>query len=123
MNLLTIEQVMLVHERQLEAHGGSAGCLRDPGLLESALGRVEMHVAYSEEAVDAFAVAAIYLKGIAHAFVDGNKRTGLVCAFAFLRANKAEVRATPAEMLALAHGAAGEVSVEDLAKWLRERAR
>jgi death-on-curing protein len=124
MKLLTLQGVIAAHDRQIEEHGGAAG-MRDQGLLESALGRVEMHGQYSTEDADVFFLAAVYLSGIAkaHAFVDGNKRTAVVAAFGFLRLNKVEMRVTPAEVLALARAAATDLHYDNIATWLREHAR
>jgi len=124
MKLLTLRGVIAAHDRQIEEHGGGTG-MRDQGLLESALGRVNMHVEYDPDDTDIFFVAAVYLSGIAkaHAFADGNKRTAIVAALGFLRLNKTEIRITPAEILALAQGAATSLSLDEIADWFRTRAR
>ena len=68
-------------------------------------------------------LAAAYAYGIArnHPFVDGNKRTALIVARLFLLLNSTDLVATQEEkystFLALA---AGELSEEDLANWVRE---
>lgn len=113
--------VWAVHEAQLAEHGGSAG-VRDAGLLASALSRPCQLDIYGDPPPDAFALAAAYAFGIArnHPFIDGNKRTGYVCAELFLMLNGRRLKASDAEcvtrMLALA---AGELSEADFAAWLR----
>jgi death-on-curing protein len=112
-----------VHDMQLAEHGGAPG-VRDEGLLESALARpVNLH-AYGE--ADLCRLAASYAFGIVrnHPFVDGNKRTGFLAAYVFLKINGSdliagEVEATTA-VLALA---SGDRSEEDFADWLRGNAR
>ena len=111
-----------VHDMQLAEHGGGAG-VRDAGLLESALAKPLNLAAYGE--ADAAALAAAYGYGISrnHAFIDGNKRTGFVAAELFLRLNGYRLTATDGDcvltMLALA---AGDLSEEDFAAWLRGHA-
>jgi death on curing protein len=64
-------------------------CLRDRGLLESAMAQPQASFggAYVHDGL--FAMAAAYLFHIVsnHAFVDGNKRTGLIAALVFLDIN------------------------------------
>ena len=71
--------------------GNPSGWLKKGDLL-GALARPENHVLYEAER-DLTQLAALYWHGIsvAHAFVDGNKRTGLMCAFAFLEAHGIEI--------------------------------
>ena len=78
--------VLAVHEKLLAEHGGSAG-LRDSGLLDSALARPRQLHAYG--APDTCDSATAYAAGIIrnHPFVDGNKRTGFMCAYLFLAEN------------------------------------
>jgi len=109
----------LLHDESLAEHGGSAG-LRDEGLLESALAQPHQLLAYGEP--DLAALAAAYGFGLArkHAFVDGNKRAALLATGLFLAVNGQRLVATQAEatltMLALA---AGELSEDGFAQWLR----
>ncbi len=112
-----------VHDAQLVEHGGAAG-LRDAGLLESALARpLNLH-RFGE--TDLYALAAAYAFGIArnHPFVDGNKRTALLAAYAFLRINGCHLVADEASaasnMLAVA---AGDTTEPEFADWLRGNAR
>lgn len=118
---LTVETAMAAHAEQLVEHGGSAG-IRDQNLLESAMSRPRNLAAYGEP--HAAQLAASYAFGIArnHPFVDGNKRTAVVVSEAFLALNGYVLDATNAEVavvfLALA---AGELSEDELADWLRTR--
>ena len=115
------EQVALaVHDRQLAEHGGPSG-VRDAGGLASALARPVNRWAYSED--DLIALAAAYAFGIArsHPFTDGNKRTAWVMARLFLRKNGLCLAFTEREAITTALAlAAGELSEEELADWLRE---
>ena len=112
--------VEAIHEAQLAEHGGMVG-IRDQGLLSSALARPHNLLAYGDKP-DAAAFAAAYAYGIArnHPFLDGNKRTAFVLMELFLNVNgwtlDAEDAVCISMMLTLA---AGKLSEEMLAKWLR----
>ncbi|RME65178.1 MAG: type II toxin-antitoxin system death-on-curing family toxin [Caldilineae bacterium] len=85
---LTVEDVVEIHALQLERFGGSAG-IRDQGLLESAVAQPQMTFGGQFVHADLFAMAAAYLFHLVqgHAFVDGNKRVGLLAALVFLDIN------------------------------------
>jgi death-on-curing protein len=117
---LSLEEVTVAQEKLLRIHGGPAG-LRDQGALESALARPINRFHYGE--TDLAVLAAAYAFGLArnHAFVDGNKRIAFIAMMAFLRLNGVRFAPEPAQaaviILALA---AGEVSEESLARWIRD---
>ncbi|MBZ9936742.1 type II toxin-antitoxin system death-on-curing family toxin [Mesorhizobium sp. BR1-1-16] len=118
---LTLEQVLVAHERQLRQFGGPAG-LRDLGLLESALDRARNKWTYGE--TDLAVLAAAYAYGLArnHPFIDGNKRAAFVALVLFLRMNDVRFAPSPPEAtLAILGLAAGEISEENLARWIRDR--
>ncbi len=83
---LTLDEVLIIHARSLTEHGGSDGT-RDRGLVESALASAKNTFYYANG--DWFDVAASYAFHIAEsqAFIDGNKRTGVVAALVFLARN------------------------------------
>jgi death on curing protein len=85
---LDLEDVLVIHEEQLARYGGAGG-VRDLGLLESAIGmpRSTFGGQFVHEGI--FAMAAAYAFHIAEsqAFVDGNKRTGILAAVVFLELN------------------------------------
>ena len=80
---LSLDEVHAIHARSLAEHGGSAG-IRDSGLIESALASARNTFHYASG--DVFDVAASYAFHLAEsqAFIDGNKRTGVVAAMVFL---------------------------------------
>ena len=88
MMLLTVEEILALQEKVISQTGGSFG-LRDRGLLESAVysadssfGDVEVYPSLEEKAARlAFAITGN------HAFVDGNKRTGMLVMLLTLRLN------------------------------------
>jgi death on curing protein len=117
---LTYDQVLAIHSRQLGRFGGAPG-LRDEGILRSALERPVNKWQYQQ--ADMAMLAAAYAFGLAknHAFVDGNKRAAFLTMVVFLRKNGVRFAPDQAQstkiMLALA---AGEVSEESLARWIRD---
>lgn len=84
---LDAEQVIIIHDAQLEEHGGLSGC-RDYGVISAMLYRVENLNVY-ENINDIFVLAAAYLIAISrgHGFNDANKRTALMSALVFLDMN------------------------------------
>jgi death on curing protein len=117
---LTVAMIVAIHDEQLAIHGGAAG-LRDHALLGSALDRPRNKWAY--EQAELSELAAAYGYGIArnHPFIDGNKRTALLAIYTFLGVNDVDFIVPEADaatiILALA---AGEVSEENLARWIRD---
>ena len=117
---LTYEQVIAIHSRQLRRFGGASG-LRDEGMLRSALERPINKWHY--EQAELVELAAAYAFGLAknHAFVDGNKRIAFMAMAAFLRKNAIAFAPEPAPATAIILSlAAGEVSEESLARWIRD---
>lgn len=112
--------LLILHDESLAEHGGASG-MRDEGLLDSALAKPLNLVAYGTP--DFADLAAAYATGIAkgHAFVDGNKRAALLSVGLFLGLNGLRLTAPQAEAtLAMMSLAAGEVTQEQYADWLRK---
>lgn len=88
MKRITAEQILLIHAAVLVETGGADG-VRDPG---SILGFVDLafQTAFGKELYpDVFSKAAVFARSImmSHAFLDGNKRTGMAVALTFLEDN------------------------------------
>jgi death on curing protein len=117
---ITYDQAIAIHGRQLRRFGGAPG-LRDDGLLRSALERPINKWHYEQATLDA--LAASYAFGLAknHAFVDGNKRMAFMAMMVFLRNNDVQFAPDPAHAAKIIMAlAAGEVSEESLARWIRD---
>jgi len=117
---LTYDQVVAIHSRQLRRFGGAAG-LRDEGLLRSAIQRPINKWLYEHAELPELAAAYAFGLGKNHAFVDGNKRMAFMSMMTFLRKNK--IRFAPDQAHAtkiIISLAAGEVSEESLARWIRD---
>ena len=117
---LALEEVLVVHERQLGRFGG-APSIRDRGALESALSRPVNRWAYEKAGI--VELAGAYAFGIArnHPFVDGNKRVAFLAMAAFLRLNGVNFaptqEAATAAMLALA---SGEIDEQGFTRWIAD---
>ncbi|MGA9521179.1 MAG: type II toxin-antitoxin system death-on-curing family toxin [Myxococcaceae bacterium] len=89
---LNVDDVMQLHARSLELFGGIEG-IRDLGLLESAVAAPQ--ASFGGELVyrDLFEMAAAYAFHIAQnqPFLDGNKRSGLGAALAFIWLNGIDI--------------------------------
>lgn len=84
---LTHAEVLCLHGESLARYGGLSG-IREPGLIESALGSAQNAFVYGQ--ADLYEIAAAYAFHIAQAqaFVDGNKQTAVAAAIVFLRKNQ-----------------------------------
>jgi death-on-curing protein len=87
-DFLGLDEVLELHQRQIEAFGGTLG-LRDRGLLESAVATPRATFGGQLVHASLFAMAAAYAFHVAEnqPCLDGNKRTGLGAALVFLRLN------------------------------------
>jgi death-on-curing protein len=121
---LTLGEVLALHRRILAESGGRPG-LRDLGAIASALSQPKVSAggqdAYPTLVDKAAALGYSLIRN--HGFVDGNKRIAHAAMEVFLVMNGMELRAGVDDqehfMLALA---AGGVSREALAEWLRAHA-
>ncbi len=119
---LTLDEVVAIHADQVRRYGGQTR-LRDLGLLQSALGMPE--TTFEGEFVHGtlFEMAAAYVFHAArkHPFVDGNKRTALMCALVFLGLNSWRLEAESDALYELVDGvAAGSVDKAEVAVLLRQ---
>jgi death-on-curing protein len=83
---LSLAEVLYLHDESLARFGGSAG-IREPGLVESALGSAQNAFWYGHGNLFDVAAAYAFHRAESQAFVDGNKRTAASAAIAFLRVN------------------------------------
>ena len=117
-----VEKAVQLHEMMAAHSGGSVG-LRDRGLLESALasafsgfGGRDFYPTVRSKA----AALGTHLIGN-HAFVDGNKRIGILVMLTFLEVNGIRVQCTDAELIRVGLGAAaGELDYNDLLQWIEK---
>lgn len=118
---LTLEQVLVIHDIQIEKFGGNFG-LRDYGLLESAIMRPQTTFAGQDLYPLLFDKAAALLHSLVlnHAFIDGNKRTGTACVLVFLELNKYQLTASKANFEALVMKTESKkLDIDEISSWLK----
>ncbi|HMN40453.1 MAG TPA: type II toxin-antitoxin system death-on-curing family toxin [Phycisphaerales bacterium] len=123
-DFLRIEDVLRIHEDQIERYGGSPDLL-DSGLLVSAVEapRATFDGRFLHD--DLFEMAGAYLFHLVqnHPFVDGNKRTGAAAALVFLDLNGIEIEIDDSALVDHVLAAAqGQIDKTDIAAFLRKHA-
>lgn len=122
MILLMVEEILSLHEKVVLKTGGSTG-LRDRGLLESAVysaygvfGDEEIYPSIEEKSARlAFSLISN------HAFVDGNKRIGVVVMLVTLKLNNVMLQYTQKELVRLGLSVAdGSAGYDEILKWIKE---
>jgi len=118
---LTPMQVLELHRRTIESHGGDPG-LRDPGLLDSAIAQpMAMYAGqFLHDGLAEMAGAYLFHLSMNHAFVDGNKRIAAIASLTFLAMNGArlDLDQNQFENLILAV-ASGECSKKQVSEYFR----
>lgn len=122
---LSLAQIVELHAALIESFGGSTG-LRDKGGLVAAVARPAMTFGGEDLYTDVASKAAALMHSLAmnHPFVDGNKRVGTAAAELFLLWNGQDLIATDDEFEQVTlRTATGDLDVEALAIWFRQRSR
>lgn len=103
MHYLSPEEILAIHAEIIDRYGGLHG-LRDLGLLDSAAARPRAGFGDFEAYPSLFEKAAVLLYSLIrnHAFLDGNKRTGVVCTVIFLERNGYHLKITTNTLVQLA---------------------
>ena len=88
---LSLDEVLEIHEQQIEGYGGSSR-LRDAAGLESAVATPQATFGgeYLHTSIPAMAAAYLFHLCQNHPFIDGNKRAGANAAITFLLMNNWE---------------------------------
>ncbi|MBR5272189.1 MAG: type II toxin-antitoxin system death-on-curing family toxin [Clostridia bacterium] len=100
MMILTVEEVLALHEKMVKRTGGSHG-LRDRNLLESAVYSALSTFGDSEAypTIEEKAARLMFALTNNHAFVDGNKRIGVFVMLMTLRLNGVKMNYTQPELI------------------------
>jgi death-on-curing protein len=116
----TIDDVLAVHARLVAGFGGISG-IRDRGGLESAVARPQTGY-YTDLVQEAAALWESLSQN--HPFLDGNKRTAVTVAAAFLQVNGWRLEFDDLETFAFLTGlyATGTLRFGELEQWLRAHA-
>ncbi len=118
---LTVDEVIELHEMQIERYGGIAG-IRDKNLLESAVMIAQASFGGRYVHSDVYEMAAAYAFHVAEnqPFIDGNKRATLASALVFLDWHQIEIEDPNEELYDSMIGIAQKkVDKEELAKIFR----
>lgn len=119
---LSVEDVLVIHERVIEEFGGDFG-LRDRGLLESAVALPCSMFSGTYLHSDLSEMAGAYHFHLCsnHVFIDGNKRVAVAAAEVFLLINDHELCASDDSLLGLTLDLAkGRVSKEQVIEFFEE---
>ncbi len=117
---LTVQMIVAIHDEQLAIYGGSPG-LRDAGLLESALDRARNKWAYeSRPSYPNWLPRTVTgLRETIHSWTEINGP--LLAIYTFLGLNGIDfVVPEPAAAAMILSLAAGEISEDGLARWIRD---
>ena len=124
---LELAEVLAIHNDQIRRYGGREG-IRDLELLQSALAVPAATFAGRFLHADLPEMAAAYLFHIVcnHPFIDGNKRTGTVCALVFLLLNGCGFHAPESKLVeTVVAVASGSLSKAELTlffrRWTKKR--
>ena len=122
MILLTVEEILSLHERIIDKTGGSRG-LRDMGLLESAVYSTETSFDDIEQypSVEEKAARLMFALTSNHAFVDGNKRIGVFVMLITLELNDIPLKFTQEELIELGLSVAdGSWNYDNILDWIKK---
>ena len=122
---LTFEQVLTIHDNQIETYGGSHG-IRDLALFESAIMRPQTTFGGKDLYPSVFEKAAILMHSLImnHSFVDGNKRTGTVSVLVFLEINGFRVSVSQKELISISlEIASRKMNAKNVSIWLKKTQR
>jgi len=122
---LSLDEVLEIHQQQIDRYGGSSG-LRDPAGLESAIAtpRATFSGEFLHPSIPAMAAAYLFHLCQNHAFLDGNKRVGANAAITFLLMNGCEPMFEKDELVEIVLGAAsGGTKKADLIQIFEARCR
>ena len=118
---IRVDDILAIHADQIERYGGGEG-IRDPGLLEAALFRLQ--TGYYPTLIDE---AAALWESLSqnHPFVDGNKRTAFAATYVFLAINGLDITATDDEAQDFVLGLyeTSSITFENLRVWLDENTK
>ena len=125
MSKLSVEDIILLHQKVVDRTGGSQG-IRDIGLVESAINRVFATFDGEElyKTTEAQIAVITYSLINNHGFVDGNKRIGIVTMLLLLRLNGYILQYSQQELIDLGLGlAAKRLNENDIQQWIKEHRR
>jgi death-on-curing protein len=124
-NYITLDEILAIHEDLVDRYGGSHG-IRELGLIESAIGRPQSTFGGEDLYPTLFDKAASLFQSLLfnHAFVDGNKRTSIVCVARFLSKNGYELHTSQKELVAFPIKVENQhPSLDEISTWLEKNSK
>ncbi len=123
MKLLAVEEIISMHEAVIERAGGELG-IRDNGILISSVESIKA----TFDAEDLYPTLIIKAAQLAfslinnHAFVDGNKRVGILAMLTMLEINNVVITASKEEIVELGLKTAdGTYTSQDVVGWIETK--
>ncbi len=120
---LSIEEVVVIHEKMIEIGGGSHG-IRDIELLHSAVGRAKASFGGKYLYTSILEMGAAMLQSLVknHPFIDGNKRTALFAALRFYERNGLTYDIRSKDIAGFMVNVDTEsLSIKEIVDWFEER--
>lgn len=120
MILLTVAEIVSLHEKLVSVTSGSHG-IRDIGLIESSVYNAIQSFADEElyKTIEEKAARLAFSLTNNHAFIDGNKRIGIFAMLMTLKLNGVAVNYTQQELIDLGLGiASGDISYTEILEWI-----
>ncbi|MCA1806779.1 MAG: type II toxin-antitoxin system death-on-curing family toxin [Actinobacteria bacterium] len=125
MQLVTIEEILIIHDTIVQETGGSMG-IREPGLLVAITEKPranfegkELYPTIYDKVATTFEALCNY-----HVFVDGNKRSAIATLEYFLFKNGFSLKATAAEKEDFVLSTAkSHPDLADMATWIKKHSK
>jgi death-on-curing protein len=116
---LSIHEVLELHSRTIDIHGGKEG-VRDMGLLESALLRCQSGYYTSLSEQGASLLESLCMN---HCFMDGNKRVALLATIIFFKLNGYNIKSSNKQIVSfiIKKVIVKKIGFEEISKWFEAR--
>jgi len=123
--IVSLRQVLLLHEYMVRKYGGSSG-VRDLGMLKSAVYRPFATFAGQDLYVDIYLKSAAFIQSIVknHPFLDANKRTAFSATYVFLKRNGILISASQKTVVKFMVQVANKnLSVDEISSWIKRNSK
>lgn len=116
---LSMDEVLELHTRTIDYHGGKSG-VRDLGLLESALLRCQSGYYLSLSEQGASLLQSLCMN---HCFMDGNKRVALLATVIFFKINGYRLKVSNKQIVSFIVGRVivKKIEIKEITKWIETR--
>lgn len=125
MKFVTLDEVLIIHDRMLEVGGGRNG-IHDFTLLHSAIERPKAQFGGKYLYSSVWSMVAAMLQSLVknHPFEDGNKRTAFFSTMRFLRKNGYSLEAKTKDVIQfMLLVDVGNLGLEQISSWLKKNSK